>query len=63
MIGPATSANVEAIKDYANKNDIIIMSHSSTAPSLAVAGDNLFRFVPNDLSRLRLLQRKCGIKA
>ena len=48
VIGPATSANVEAIKDYADKNDIIIMSHSSTAPSLAVAGDNLFRFVPNN---------------
>lgn len=43
VIGPATSANVEAIKDYADKNDIIIMSHSSTAPSLAVAGDNIFR--------------------
>jgi branched-chain amino acid transport system substrate-binding protein len=55
VIGPATSANVEAIKDYADKNDIIIMSHSSTAPSLAVAGDNLFRFVPNDLEQAKVI--------
>ena len=63
VIGPATSANVEAVKDYADKNDILILSHSSTAPSLAVAGDNLFRFVTNGIEPLRLLQRKCGIKA
>lgn len=55
VIGPATSANVEAIKDYADKNDIIIISHSSTAPSLAVAGDNLFRFVPNDLEQAKVI--------
>ncbi len=55
VIGPATSANVEAVKDYADKNDIIITSHSSTAPSLAVAGDNLFRFVPNDLEQAKVI--------
>ena len=58
VIGPATSANVEAIKDYADKNDIIIMSHSSTAPSLAVAGDNLFRFVPNDLEQAKVIAKE-----
>src|SRR5918996_3768817 len=55
VIGPATSANVEPIKDYAAINDIIIMSHSSTAPSLAVAGDNLFKFVPNDLEQAKFI--------
>lgn len=58
VIGPATSANVEAIKDYADKNDIIIMSHSSTAPSLAVAGDNIFRFVPNDLEQAKVIAKE-----
>jgi branched-chain amino acid transport system substrate-binding protein len=58
VIGPATSANVGAIKDYADKNDIIIMSHSSTAPSLAVAGDNLFRFVPNDLEQAKVIAKE-----
>lgn len=57
MIGPATSAELEAIKDYADKNDIIIISHSSTAPSLAIEGDNIFRFVPNDLQQAEAISR------
>ena len=40
-----------AVKNFADKNDIIIMSHSRTAPSLAVEGDNVFRFVPDDLNQ------------
>ncbi|HEY6165123.1 MAG TPA: penicillin-binding protein activator, partial [Nitrososphaeraceae archaeon] len=48
VIGPATSAAVQGVKDYADKNGIVLISPSSTAPSLAIAGDNLFRFVPDD---------------
>jgi branched-chain amino acid transport system substrate-binding protein len=48
VIGPGTSAAVQGIKDYADKNGIILMSPSATAPSLAIAGDNFFRFVPDD---------------
>ena len=48
VIGPATSAAVERIIDYADKNGIILISPSATAPSLAKAGDNFFRFVPDD---------------
>ena len=58
VIGPATSAEVEAIKDYADKNDIIVMSHSSTAPSLAIEGDNIFRFVPDDLYQAKAIARE-----
>ena len=58
VIGPATSANVEAIKDYADKNDIIVMSHSSTAPSLAIEGDNIFRFVPDDMDQAKAIARE-----
>ena len=58
VIGPATSADVEAIKDYADKNDIIVMSHSSTAPSLAIEGDNIFRFVPDDLDQAKAIARE-----
>ena len=60
VIGPATSAEVEAIKDYADKNDIIVMSHSSTAPSLAIEGDNIFRFVPDDLYQAKAIAREMG---
>ena len=48
VIGPSTSSELEAIKDYANNNGIILLSPSSTAPALAIPGDNIFRFVPDD---------------
>lgn len=55
VIGPATSAELEAVKDYANSNDILLVSHSSTAPSLAIEGDNVFRFVPDDVHQARAI--------
>ncbi|MGB8087670.1 MAG: penicillin-binding protein activator [Nitrososphaeraceae archaeon] len=58
VIGPATSAEVGAVKNFADKNDIIIMSHSSTAPSLAVEGDNVFRFVPDDLNQAKEIAKE-----
>ena len=57
VIGPATSAAVQGIKDYADKNGIILISPSSTAPSLARAGDNLFRFVPDDSHQAQAISR------
>ena len=47
-IGPSTSGNSERVLGYANTNDIVLLSHSSTAPSLAIEGDNLFRLVAPD---------------
>ncbi len=48
VIGPMSSAEVSVIKDFADNNDIIIVSQSSTAGSLSIAGDNIFRFAPDD---------------
>ena len=48
FVGPSTSGNTARILGYANDNDIVLISHSSTAPSLAVPGDSLFRMVPTD---------------
>lgn len=48
VIGPQTNAEVEAIKAYADEEGILVISQSSTVPSLAVPGDNIFRFVPDD---------------
>ena len=50
-------AAVQGIKDYADKNGIILISPSSTAPSLATAGDNLFRFVPDDSHQAQAISR------
>jgi branched-chain amino acid transport system substrate-binding protein len=48
IIGPFTSANVNAVMGYANSNDLLIVSPASVSTSLAIAGDNTFRLVPSD---------------
>ncbi len=48
VIGPQSSAEVALLKPYADAHDILLISQSSTASSLAVAGDNVFRFCPDD---------------
>lgn len=48
VIGPSTSAELEAIRTYADEHGILIVSTMSTAPSLAIEGDNVYRFVPPD---------------
>jgi ABC-type branched-subunit amino acid transport system substrate-binding protein len=57
VIGPATSAELKATKDFADKNDIILFSPSSTAPSLAVEGDNVFRLVPDDSHQAKAISK------
>lgn len=48
VIGPQSSAEVAAIKSYLDANNLITISQSSTAGSLAIAGDNVFRLTPSD---------------
>ncbi len=48
IVGPMTSAEVKKIKDLANQDNVIVISPSSTAISLAIPGDNVFRFCPAD---------------
>jgi branched-chain amino acid transport system substrate-binding protein len=48
VIGPGASAEVKAVKAYADENGILLISHASTAPSLAIPGDNVFRFCTDD---------------
>ena len=48
VIGPQSSAEVAAIKSFADANGVLVASQSSTAGSLAIADDNIFRFTPSD---------------
>ncbi len=48
IIGPQSSAEVAMIKPYADAHNMLVISQGSTASSLAIAGDNIFRFCPND---------------
>ena len=47
IIGPETSANVREVKDYADSNNMLLVSCCSTAPSLAIAGDSVYRLIPD----------------
>ena len=48
IIGPQSSAELAAIKPLSDASKIIVVSQSSTAGSLAVANDAIFRFCPGD---------------
>src|SRR5512136_281813 len=48
VIGPYTSPQVKAVAPYADQNGMVLISYSSTVPSLGVERANLFRLVPDD---------------
>ncbi|HEX8172026.1 MAG TPA: ABC transporter substrate-binding protein [Thermoanaerobaculia bacterium] len=48
VIGPQSSAEAREILPYANEHRIVLVSQASTASSLAIENDYLFRFAPND---------------
>ena len=58
VIGPATSANVAVVRDYADQNGILILSASSTATQLTIPNDNLFRLVPDDSHQAQAIAKK-----
>jgi branched-chain amino acid transport system substrate-binding protein len=65
IVGPATSTAVLAAKEYADTNDIILISYSSTSPLLSIAGDNLLRLVPDDINQGKAIAERMiddGIK-
>jgi branched-chain amino acid transport system substrate-binding protein len=48
VLGPYSSASLNAMRQYSAEHSMMILSPSSVAPSLAIAGDNIFRLAPND---------------
>jgi branched-chain amino acid transport system substrate-binding protein len=48
VLGPQSSAEAGAVKDYAGAHDMVVVSQGSTAGSLSIENDNLFRFCPDD---------------
>ena len=48
IVGPQSSAEVGAIRNLANAENVLVMSQGSTASSLALPNDAVFRFCPGD---------------
>ena len=56
FIGPLASSSAAAAKVYTDTtSDLVLLSPSSTADSLAVAGDSLFRLAPNDNAQVPVI--------
>ncbi len=49
IIGPQSSAELATIKPIADQNEILVVSQGSTASSLAIPSDGIFRFCPGDV--------------
>jgi branched-chain amino acid transport system substrate-binding protein len=61
VIGPQSSSEVGAVRALAGSLGVVLISQGSTAHSLAIPRDNVFRFVPDDVREgealVALLQR------
>ncbi|MBS7634005.1 penicillin-binding protein activator [Candidatus Bathyarchaeota archaeon] len=55
IIGPAASFQVKAIKSYVDDNKIVVLSPSSTAPTLAIPDDYIYRTVGSDAGQAKAL--------
>jgi len=65
VIGPHSSAELKAIMRYAYENNMTLVSFGSTAPSLAIPNDNVFRFFPDDthpVEAVTQLMQEDGVK-
>jgi branched-chain amino acid transport system substrate-binding protein len=57
LIGAPTSEQVAHLKSFVDANGVLLVSPTSTAGSLAIAGDNIFRFTPSDRSQAVAVSR------
>lgn len=48
IVGPVASANVHAIKDYVDENDMLVLACCSSASAVAIPGDNIYRLTTVD---------------
>jgi len=48
FVGPQSSSEIAALKSFADANGVIVLSQGSTAGSLSLPDDNVFRLVPDD---------------
>ena len=57
VVGPHADAELDGIRKYVDSNGMLALSYGSTAPSLAIAGDSILRFVPDDTNQARVIAK------
>ena len=57
VLGPESSEECRILKMYANENDVLLLSDSSTAVGLAIPNDNLMRLTIDDTNQARELAK------
>jgi branched-chain amino acid transport system substrate-binding protein len=55
IVGPQSSAEVQAVKPWADSSGVVLISQGSTASALSIAGDNVIRLVPDDVREAEAL--------
>jgi branched-chain amino acid transport system substrate-binding protein len=55
VVGPQSSAEVAALRVEARRLGVLLVSQGSTAHTLAIGGDNVFRLVPDDVREAEAL--------
>lgn len=55
IVGYITSSELSQMKGYADSHSMFILSSGSTAPSLAIPNDSIFRVVSDDTSQGRVM--------
>jgi branched-chain amino acid transport system substrate-binding protein len=66
IIGPQTSSEVAQVKPITDAAGVVLVSPGSTASSLSIPNDTVFRFVPDDRLESKAVAQvaaKAGIKA
>ena len=58
VLGPELSEECKILKIYANQNDVLLLSSSSTAVELAMPDDNLMRLAIDDSNQARFLAER-----
>ena len=46
--GPVSSIELQAIEEFVNTNNMLVLNTFSTSPTLSIPNDNIFRLIPSD---------------
>ncbi|RQW79166.1 MAG: ABC transporter substrate-binding protein [Methanothrix sp.] len=57
VIVAGSSREVQAMKDYADENGVLLIASSSTASTLAIPGDNIYRLVTDDTHQGEVMEQ------